>query len=157
MRDSGSLILNCITVLILCACAEAQPQAALDWATSAERTRLQSQEKIENRIKVYELASERYRKEVMEYAGRQEFDALTQILASWTQLLEESHKDIDANIGRKKKSRALIRYEIQLRKSIGDMQQTKLKARADDLEEFESWVDRAEEIRKTFVNILFRA
>ena len=59
-------------------------------------------------------------------------------------------------VNRKKKSRDLIRYEIQVRKTAGYLQDMRPKVGVEALEEFDSCLGRAEMVRKKFVDILFQ-
>lgn len=120
-----------------------------------ERARIEKKEKIEDRIKIYCSASIRYQKAVESAASRNEFDAMPENLKLWRTLLSSSLKDIEANL-KKKKSRALINYEIHLRKTIGNVQKVRIKAPADQQESFDSWISEAEEVRKKIVEILFQ-
>ena len=76
-------------------------------------------------------------------------------MRSWLDLLSEAQQDIEQNISRKKKSKNLIRFEIHLRKAIGDLKERKLQVPADQQEDFESWLTRLDHVRKKFVDILF--
>jgi hypothetical protein len=71
-------------------------------------------------------------------------------------LLESSLEDVKGSTARKDKSRALIRYEIHLRKAIGNVQELKHKASADQFDDLEAWLTRAEEIHRKFVDMLFQ-
>ena len=46
-------------------------------------------------------------------------------LKAWPDLMAEASRDIDRNIGRKKKSKNLIHFEIQLRRALLDLRNLK--------------------------------
>ncbi len=129
--------------------------ASGDGLTSAEKDQLQKEQKIDNRIKIYEAASTRLFKTLEAQVLKDEFQSVPGTLKEWTSLLDLASKDIDSNASRKKKSKALIRYEIQLRKSLADVQGFKIRAPVDQQDEFDAFLSHAEEIRKKFVDILF--
>jgi hypothetical protein len=133
--------------------AAATPAACL---TSTEKSRLASEVKIDRRIRMYREISERLHKMVENRIKQQAIDEVIDLLSCWKQHLAESLKDIEGNVNRKKKSGALIDYEIQLRKSILDMGNARLKAPYPQQAAFESWIGEAGMVRKKFVDILFQ-
>ena len=135
------------------------PPAALvnsDCLTAVEKKRLSAEEKIDGRVKSYRGISERLHVSIEDSAAKQKFDEVTTLLRCWKELLAVSLKDIEANINRKKKSGALIDYEIQVRKSIVDMDDVRLKAPASQQSDFEAWFAQAESAHSRFVDILFQ-
>jgi hypothetical protein len=145
-----------IVVAVLLAQNGSQATAPLDPLTPAEKSRLEAEPKVDDRIKIYQTASERFRSTLQTQIKEHEFETLQGLLDSWLQLLETSAKDIDTSItNRKKKSKALIRYEIQLRRSISDVQGYKTTVPVDVFDAFEAWAKQAENIHQTFVDILF--
>ena len=129
---------------------------APQFLTPAEKARLEQESDIEGRIRVYQTASMRFQKSIQLAAKQPEVTGILPDLQSWVKLLSASLEDIETNINRKNKSRALIRYEIQVRKTAGDLQDMRLKVPAEALEEFDSCLARAETVRKKFVDILFQ-
>ena len=123
--------------------------------TPAEKSRLERETGIDGRIDIYRGASTRCLAAFMGVVAKRDLDLIERHLASWLAFLDASHKDIDANIGRKRRSRALVRYEIHLRKAIVDVKDAKLKVPAAGETAFDGWIQRAEEIRKSMVLILF--
>ena len=123
--------------------------------TAAEKEQLQKEQKIDSRIKIYETASTRLFKALEANVLKEDFQSVPACLKTWTSLLDLAVEDINANASRKKKSKALIRYEIQLRKALADVQGFKIRAPVDEQDEFDAFLNRAEEIRKKFVDILF--
>ena len=121
----------------------------------AERERLQREPKLDNRIKIYDEANKRCEAELTKLVQGGETQPVSNLLKQWISLLESSKKDIDESKTRKDKSKALIRYEIHLRKSISTVQEAKLKSQVEQLEEFESWLTRAEKVHSAFVAALF--
>jgi hypothetical protein len=129
---------------------------AVDCLLPAEKERLRAAPKLDDRIKIYNAGLGRCRKSADAAIARQDSAALTKALADWMVLLEHSLQDIEATADRRKKSKALIRYEIQLRKALADLDESKLKLTYEQMEELEAWLDKAEKIRKRFVDILFQ-
>ncbi len=121
----------------------------------AERSRLGREQKIDGRIRIYTAVSdERYRAALKAMAeGNSEAVSIT--LRSWTDLLDYSLEDIRINAGRNFKSKALRSYEIQLRKSLGSIDDLKTKGTYEQLEEFDAWLKHAEALRSRIVRILF--
>ena len=111
---------------------------------------------FETRIKFYELASKRMLDKLNEAGANEEFKSFSERLKAWTTLLSESLKDIEENLIADSKSRAMINYEIQVRKAIAAIENLKLKAPAEQQDAFESTISAAERVRKKFVEILFR-
>lgn len=85
----------------------------------------------------------------------QEFDKLAVALNAWSELLSLSARDIEKAVDRKKKSRALIRYEIHLRGAAGEVRDLKYRLPEEHQDLIDTWVNRAEEVRKQLVEILF--
>lgn len=129
---------------------------APDCLLAAEKARLQTDAKLDDRLKIYDGASVRCRDFVTAAVKSQDLQSIPRVLKCWTGLLEDSLKDLEQSTVRKDKSKALRRFEINLRKEIGDMQELKLKASADQFDSFEAWLTRAEAIRKRFVDMLFQ-
>ena len=77
-------------------------------------------------------------------------------LKLWVALLSGSLEDIEANLKTNKKSKALIRYEIQVRKANATFQGYKAKAPVDQQDVLDEQIAGAEKIRKKFVDIIFR-
>lgn len=111
---------------------------------------------IEERIKVYQKASERILKTVGDAVSGKKFEAVGESLSLWTALLTESLKDIEANLGRrKKKSKPLIKYEIQVRKAIKDLRDYKIRAPGGQQDAFSRCISLADGVRSRMVDILF--
>jgi tRNA/tmRNA/rRNA uracil-C5-methylase (TrmA/RlmC/RlmD family) len=120
-----------------------------------ERSKLQKEEKINNRIKIYKTVSTRYLKTFSSATSTNDFESVPPTLQVWMSLLTESLQDIDANVERKKKSKALIDYEIHLRKSINEIKDYKVKAPLEQQDFLDNWVAQAEKIQAKFLDILF--
>ncbi len=127
-----------------------------DCLIAAEQKRLSGEGKIDGRVKVYRSVSERYRQSIESAVAKQNFEAVPGLIRCWRELLTASLRDIEANINRKKKSGALIDYEIQLRKSILDMDDVRMKVPYAQLSDFEAWVSQAKATHERFVDILFQ-
>jgi len=111
---------------------------------------------IEGRIKVYREASERMLKTLRQAVSRKESQAVPGILSIWKTLLTESLKDIENNLERKeKKSKPLIKYEIQIRKALKEVQDFKIRAPVDQQDVFNNTIDLAADVRSKMVEILF--
>jgi hypothetical protein len=123
---------------------------------AAETKRLAGQSGIDGRIKAYRDISERYHKAVVSAVAGKRFAEIPPLIACWTERIEVSRKDIEDNVNRKKKSGALIDYEIQLRRSVVDLNSARIKAPHDMQEQFESWIAQAIQTRQKFVDILFQ-
>ncbi len=121
----------------------------------AERDRLSREPKLDARIKIYDEANTRCETELTEYIQKSELQQVPSHLKRWMALLDISLKDIEDSKSRKEKSKALIKFEIHLRKSISTVQEAKLKAQVEQLEDFESWLTRADQIHTRLVGILF--
>jgi hypothetical protein len=132
------------------------PLAASDCLKPIERTRLAAATRIDSRIKIYREVSEHFHQAVNGAIAKQNFEGVEDRIQCWREWLTASLKDIEANANRKKKSGALKDYEIQLRKSIVDMNNNRLKAPSSSLETFESWLTLARSARDRFVDILFQ-
>jgi len=78
-------------------------------------------------------------------------------LKAWPDLMAEASRDIDRNIGRKKKSKNLIHFEIQLRRALLDLRNLKFQVPHEYQDEFESVLDRVDGVRKKLVEILFQS
>jgi len=150
-----SLSLTLICSLAMQAAALA-PAPGPDCLLATEQSRLQTEIKLNNRIKIYDEASTRCQNSLAALVRHQDLQAVPAQLKSWLNLLEISLKDIDSSTARKDKSRNLIRYEIHLRKAVGNVQELKLKATADQFDDFERFIARAQEIHKKLVNMLFQ-
>jgi len=144
--------------LILCAFLQAAPPALLEGnlLSASEKTRLAAARKLDDRIKVYEAACRRMQQTVHRAAAGDDFSPIPVGLEAWTGLLAGSLEDIEANLQGKKKSRALIRYEIRVRKTITEFRGYKARAPVEQQDVFDLHLARAEEIRKRFVDLIFQ-
>jgi hypothetical protein len=122
----------------------------------SEKAQIKQADTVERRIKVYEAASKRIQQSLEAAIAKDNFHAVPDNLQLWTSLLAKSLEDIEANLKAKKKPRALIRYEIQVRKSISRTESLKIRAPVDQQDIFDSCIAQAERVRKRFVEILFR-
>ena len=111
---------------------------------------------IEKRIKVYQKASERMLKNLEKSISEKEFQAVPEALSTWTMLITESLKDIQANLEpKKKRPKPLVKYEIQVRKAIRNIRDLKIRAPLDQQDVFDRCIGRAEGVRSKMVDILF--
>lgn len=111
---------------------------------------------IEERIKVYRKASERMIKNLRNAVSKKEFQTVPGKLSTWTALITESLKDIEANLDpEKKRPRPLTKYEIQVRKAIKDIRDFKIRAPVEQQDIFNRCISRAESVRARMVEILF--
>jgi hypothetical protein len=122
----------------------------------SEKAKLDAEGNVEKRIKVYEAASKRIQKSLETAIRKDDFPEVPNNLRRWTALLSKSLEDIQANLKTKKKSRALIKYEIQVRKSIANTESLKILAPVDQQDAFDTCIAQAEAVHRKFVEILFR-
>ncbi len=135
------------------------PPAALinsDCLNAVEKKQLSAEGKVDGRVKVYRSISERLHLAIESAVAKQKFDEVPALIRCWRELLTVSLKDIEANINRNNKSGALINYEIQVRKSIVDMDDARLKAPYSQQNDFEAWISQAKATHGRFVDILFQ-
>jgi hypothetical protein len=152
------MILNLWTIILIFGLmmqVGAQSLSTDNGLTAAEQAALRREKNVDGRIKIYDRASARWSKDLEAQTLKDDFQAVPDTLKAWRQLLELAVKDIDQNASRKKKSRDLIRCEIQLRKQISNVQGIKIRAPLDQQSDFDAWLGRAEEVRKKFVEIIF--
>jgi hypothetical protein len=121
-----------------------------------EKAKLSAAQKVDERIQVYHSASKRMQQSITVAVSGNDFSNMPDALNRWVELLSGSVEDIDANIKPKKKSKALIRYEIQVRQALTSLKGYKAKAPIDQQDVFDSKLSEAESIRKRFVEIIFR-
>ena len=121
-----------------------------------EKARINRAQSVDDRIKVYHSASKRMQQSAYAAVSRNDFSGVPDALKLWVALLSGSLEDIEANLKAKKKSKALIRYEIQVRKANSAFRGYKAKAPVDQQEVFDVQLAGAEKIRKRFVDIIFR-
>ncbi len=127
-----------------------------DCLTEKEKKDFSGQSKVDGRVKVYRRISERLHLAIEAEASKQKWDGIPPLVGCWKELLTVSLRDIEANINRKKKSGALIEYEIQLRKSIVDMKDVRLKMPYPQQDDLEAWLSQADAAHKRTVDILFQ-
>jgi hypothetical protein len=127
-----------------------------DALNAREKARLSLAQKVDDRIKVYHSASTRMQQSVHAAVSGNDFSSVPDALKLWVSLLSGSLEDIGANLKAGKKSKALIRYEIQVRKTITEFRGYKPKAPVEQKDEFDTLLAGAESIRKRFVEIIFR-
>ena len=130
--------------------------AAADCLTAVEKDRISKEQNINSRIKIYRDVSERLHKVMLGSLAKQDAGSVLPLLSCWKEHLTASLKDIEANINRKKRSGALIEFEIQLRKSIGDVNDARLKAPVEQNPQYQDWLAEANRVREQFVNIIFQ-
>ena len=131
------------------------PPVAGEVFNSAEKAQLENAKNIEQRIKVYTAASQRIQQTLEASVDKEDFRTVPENLTLWIALLSKSLEDVEANLKSKKKSGALIKYEIQLRKSITNTTSLKIRAPVDQQDLFDSCISQAETVRRKFVAILF--
>jgi len=131
------------------------PPVAGEVFNSAEKAQLENAKNIEQRIKVYTAASRRIQQTLEASVDKEDFRTVPENLTLWIALLSKSLEDVEANLKSKKKPGALIKYEIQLRKSITNTTSLKIRAPVDQQDLFDSCISQAETVRRKFVAILF--
>ena len=155
------MLLQLCSLILVVNAVTPQSQSATPWLrqnilTPLEKSQLEAEDKIENRIRTYGLASARVHKLIEGAVLKEDLQKVAENFECWSDLLASSLKDIEKSVERKKKSKALIRYEIQLRKSIADITELKIRVSLEEQKSFDTWLEQAEEIRRKFVDILFQ-
>ena len=145
-----------LSTLFTLAQVAAVPPFAEDILNAKEKERMARAIKIEDRIKVYEAASKRIQQTLEAAVAVDDFSKAPDILKLWDSLLAGSLEDIETNLTTRKKSKPLIRYEIQVRKAITTLQGYKTKAPVDQQDLFASYLAQAEKVRKRFLEIIFQ-
>jgi hypothetical protein len=120
-----------------------------------ETTRIEKARNVEGRIKVYQDASKRIQRMLETAIREDEFQDFPGKLNVWNSLLTGSLEDIEANLKTKKKSKALKDYEIQVRKSITDMEKFRIRVPVEQQDTLDTCLAQAERVRKRFMEILF--
>ena len=123
--------------------------------TPAEKKRLASAKSLDNRIKVYDTAFVRIRKQIEKDVREDRFKDAARTLSGWSALLSESLTDIEKNVNLKKKSGRLRQYEIHLRQAISGLRDLRQRAPMELYDAVISFEDKAEETRNKFMSILF--
>jgi hypothetical protein len=121
-----------------------------------ELERINRAKSVDDRIKVYHSASKRMQQSIDAAVRSNDFSRLPDALKLWVALLTGSLEDIEANLKTNKKSKALIHYEIQVRKANSAFRGYKTKAPVDQQDALDEQITGAEKIRKKFVDIIFR-
>jgi hypothetical protein len=124
--------------------------------TSEEYSRLAASKSPNNRISIYDEASERIQKDLQAAAKKEQFETVPDLLTTWISLLQTSLEDIETNSNANKKTKKLRKFEIHLRKAIKDLRDIKLKAPVEQQDTFDSGIVKAETIRKKLIDILFK-
>jgi len=129
-----------------------------DLFTEKEKNKIEkNHDDLEERIEVYRDASIRMHKNIRRDITGNNYDIVPDRLQTWLSLLLESLKDIEANINpKKRKLKDLIKYEIQIRKSINDLRDYQLRAPVKQQDVFERCIEQADSIRSKIVDILFQ-
>jgi len=123
--------------------------------TPSEKKRLASAKSPDDRIRVYDTAFERIRKEMEKDIREDRFEDAALTLSVWAALLKESLADIEANVSQNKKSVRLKQYEIRLRQAINGLRALRAHAPLELHDAIISFADQAEETRRKFMDILF--
>lgn len=126
--------------------------------TPKERQKLQKNpDDLEERIEVYRDASARIFKGIGKEISADNYGAVPAKLKIWIVLLSESLKDIKATVDPKKKRlKDLIKYEIQIREALHDLEDFKLRAPPGQQDLFESLIRQADDAHGEMVKILFQ-
>src|SRR5512140_3474466 len=139
------MLLSALSILLILV-----PQAAEEGARPsdcllpAELRKLETEPRLDSRVKIYETASDRCLASARQALALPNPPPVSSILNGWMQLLERSLGDIEKHSDRKKKSKALIRFEIQLRKSIAELKDSRMKVNYEEMQEIDSWTDKAD-------------
>ncbi|MDR0311861.1 MAG: hypothetical protein LBJ21_09765, partial [Acidobacteriota bacterium] len=123
--------------------------------TPSEKKRLDSAKSLDDRVRVYDAAFERLRKEIEKDIREDRFEDAARTLSAWSELLTESLADIEKNANPKKIPGGLKQYEIHLRQAINGLRALRARAPAELYDAFISFTEQAEETRRKFMSILF--
>ena len=132
------------------------PIAPSECLPDLDKQRLSAEASIEKRIKIRREISDRLHKAVEQAQKKQQAESVAALLACWSDHLAASLSDVESFINRKKRSGALKDFEIQLRKSIRAMEDSRLKAPYQESAHYDAWLDEAKKVREKFVDILFQ-
>jgi hypothetical protein len=145
-------------LLIFCMQTGFQPNFPEGLFTAKEQKKLdRNPDDLEDRIEVYKDACDRIYKNFSKDASKGNYETALDQLKTWTLLLSESVKDIEANINpQKRKLKDLTQYEIQIRKAISDLHDYWLQAPYEQQNTFEKYIESADKTRNRIVDILFK-
>ena len=135
--------------------AAAFADGASEIYTPSEKKRLTSANSLDDRIRVYDTAFERIRKEIEEEIREDRFDEAARKLSVWAALLSESLADIEKNVNPRKKSGRLKQYEIHLRQAINGLRTLRMRSPMELYDALILFEEKAEETRRKFMDILF--
>jgi len=126
--------------------------------TGKEKKKIEkNQDNLEERTEVYRDACVRILKQLRKDIAQNDYPVIPDRLKTWTTLLSESLKDIEANMNPdKKKPKDLMKYEIEIRKAINDLKDYQLRAPAGQQDVFERCISEADTIHGKIVDILFQ-
>ena len=126
--------------------------------TDKEQKKIEkNQDDLKERIEVYKDASVRMQKKLRKDIRAKNFSPVPDYLKTWTSLLSGSLKDIEANLNPdKKRPKALIKYEIEIRKAVNDLKDYQLRAPVEQQDAFDLCIAEADTIRGKIVDILFK-
>jgi len=152
-------LLTCLMgALFVSAAAQAGPVPApgpFAALTTEENAQLARQTKIDGRVRIYEKATVRFASELSKLVNQEDFPEVRARLALWQGLLSGSVSDIVSSVPRGKRPKAVIKYEIQLRKVIAEMQSLRVTASVEAFDAFQEWAASAEECRKSIMAVIF--
>ena len=151
------MILNSVLILALSVLPQVDWDSSIqaEIFTAREIKKLEKERNVNDRIKIYTNASKRIQKKLHDAASRNQFHSVPGDLELWTTLLSKSYEDIKANLNPRKKSKNLIKFEIQVRESLADIGDYRLKAPIEQQDAFNTCLTKAESIRKKLVEIIF--
>ena len=127
-----------------------------NFLNEGEKARINKAQSVNDRIKVYHSASKRMQQSIEAAVRSGDFSGVPDALKLWVALLTGSLEDIEANLKTNKKSKALIQYEIHVRKANSAFRGYKVKAPVDQQDAIDEQITAADKIRKKFVDIIFR-
>ena len=153
-----SVLWPCCLFLIVLIQAGSEPSFPEGIFSAKEEKKLEKNaDDLEERIEVYTDASKRIHKSILKNISGKDFDRIPRQLETWCVLLSESLKDIEVHINpKKKKSKDLIKYEIQVRKAINDLRDFQTHAPYELQDLFDQSIDQADSVRGKMVDILFQ-
>jgi hypothetical protein len=131
------------------------PSFDSDVFSPKEKEEFEKADSIDRRIRVYISASRRIQKSIHQAVARGQFQSVPGDLEQWTTLLVKSLEDVETNLRPQKKSKSLIKYEIDLRKALTELDDYKIKSPIEEQDAFDACLAKAKAVHKRFVEIIF--
>ena len=128
---------------------------AVEVYVPSEKNRLASSKSLDDRIRIYDTAFERIRKEMEKHIREDRFEDAARALSAWSALLSESLADIEKFVNTKKQSGRLRQYEISLRQAINGIHAFRMHVPIELYDALVLFEYQAENTRRKFIDFLF--